>query len=148
MGGFSSNYEGGYLDFNEDPKWMSKEEKKESRYAYLRQKKVYRKTSGSSAEYLNILLSPLKLLNTSEQHVRTELCDIDDEDIELTLKQSDEALKVYYNGVYIGNIQELFEEDQIDNRAILHDFCFSEMKLQNIQIIWDGEGFYLKKTRV
>lgn len=148
MGGFSSNYEGGYLDFDDNPKWMSKEGKKESKYTYLRQKKVYHKTSGSSADYLNILLNSMELLTASEKEKREELCAIDDEDIELTLKSHHQELKVYYEEIYIGSIQKTFEEDGIDNSTVLNDFCFEKNKLQNIEVLWDGEGFYLRKTRV
>jgi hypothetical protein len=148
MGGFSSNYEGGYLDFDDNPKWMSKDNKKESKYAYLRQKKVYHKTSGSSANYLNVLLNSMELLTASEKEKREELCAIDDEDIELTLKSDYQELKVYYEQVYIGSIQKTFEEDGIDNSTVLNDFCFEKNKLKNIEILWDGEGFYLRKTRV
>jgi hypothetical protein len=148
MGGFSSNYEGGYLDFDDNPKWMGKEGKKEHKYAHLKQKKLYRKTTGSRANYLNILLTPANLLNNIEQSKREELCAIDDEDIELTLQNDNQDLKVYYEEVYIGSIQRVFEEDGIDNTAIINAFCFKDNELENIQTLWDGEGFYLRKTRV
>jgi len=148
MGGFSSNYEGGYLDFNEDPKWMGKEAQKENKYAHLKQKKVYHKTSGSSADYLNILLNSMELLTASEKEKREELCAIDDEDIELTLKNNHQDLNVYYEEVYIGSVQKVFEEDKIDNTTIINEFCFKDNELENIKVLWDGEGFYLKKTRI
>lgn len=146
MGGFSSNYEGGYLDFDDNPKWMGKEAEKENRYAHLRQKKVYRESKGRNASYLNVLLSPMELLTQREQEQRRELCEIDDEDIQLELEIQEEAYKVYYQGVYIGYIVKKFDKENIDNTAVLQSFCLEDNEEKKINIIWDGEGFFLRKT--
>ncbi|HHD75800.1 MAG TPA: hypothetical protein ENK95_03120 [Campylobacterales bacterium] len=146
MGGFSSNYEGGYLDFDDNPKWMGKEAQKENKYAHLRQKKVYRESQGTHASYLNVLLSPSELLTQKEQEHRRELCEIDDEEIQLELEAEKEALKVYYKAVYIGYVIQKFDKENIDNTTVLKTFCVEDNEEKNLDVIWDGEGFFLRKT--
>jgi len=151
MGGFSSNYEGGYLDFDDDPKWMADNNAKRDKYARLRQRKSYYETGNSNHRYINVLLTSVKLLSDLEQNKRDELCEIDDEDIILELKHNTKkkedakALDVYYESTFIGSVQKVFNAEQIDNSQIINDFCFEDGRLKNIEVFWDGEAFVLKQ---
>jgi len=151
MGGFSSNYEGGYLDFDDDPKWMNRDNTKKDKYGRLRQKNAYYETGNSHHRYINILLTSAHLLTDYQQNKRDELCKIDDEDIELELthnrenKEDAKTLDVYYESTFIGSVQKVFNDEQIDNSQIIHDFCFDNEQLKNIEVFWDGETFVLKQ---
>ncbi|CAA6816978.1 MAG: Unknown protein [uncultured Sulfurovum sp.] len=151
MGGFSSNYEGGYLDFDNNPKWIHDKSKKNDRYAHLRQKKVYHESSSSKYRYLSVLLTPTNLLTEIQQEKKTELYQIDDADVLLKLKHNKTnaldslSLEVYYENIFIGSVQKVFEDDDIDNTTIVNEFCFLDEELKKVDIIWDGEGFYLKE---
>lgn len=147
MGGFSSNYEGGYLDFDDDPKWMNQNNKKENRFAYLKKKKVYTVRNGTHYNYLNVRLTTANLLTSKEQEKREELCKIDDSDILLSLKYHHEEFQVYYEESYIGSVQKVFEEDNIDNNTTLNTFCFSNNELKDIEAFWDGENFFLREKK-
>ncbi|CAA6826621.1 MAG: Unknown protein [uncultured Sulfurovum sp.] len=147
MGGFSSNYEGGYLDFDDDPKWMNQKMKQDNRFAYLKKKKLYTIRNGTNHNYLNILLTTASLLTEEAQQKRAELYAIDDSDVQLELKHDSENLKIYYEKTHIGSVQIFFEEDDIDNTEVIHDFCFIKNTLTKIEAIWDGEGLYLKAEK-
>ncbi|CAA6803355.1 MAG: Unknown protein [uncultured Sulfurovum sp.] len=151
MGGFSSNYEGGYLDFDDDPKWMSENNAKKNKYARLRQRKSYYETGSSNYRYINVLLTSSNLLTDSEQNKRNELCEIDDEDVKLELthnqenKEDAKVLDVYYESTFIGSVQKVFTDEQIDNSQIINDFCFDNEQLKVVEVFWDGESFFLKQ---
>lgn len=151
MGGFSSNYEGGYLDFNDDPKWMNKDKKQKNKYGHLMQKKSYYETSSSKYRYINILLTSANTLTLKEQEKRNELCEVDDEDVLLEVEhniehqEDNKTLDVYYEEFLVGSIQKVFKDDNIDNSTIINDFCFSNDELKEVQVLWDGETFFLKQ---
>jgi hypothetical protein len=141
MGGFSSNYEGGYLDFEETPKWMNQEKKSE-----IKEKaKIYKEKSSAENRYLNVLLSDENLLNPEGKTCREDLCQYCESDIYLMLQQEGQEIRVYYQNNYIGNIQKSFEK--IDNTEVLNDFCFVENRLKDIEAFWDGKTFYLKEKK-
>jgi len=147
MGGFSSNYEGGYLDFDENPKWMANKGQKEHKYAHLKQKKVYHARHGAKTSYLNVMLSSSSLLNETQQEKRAKLCQIDDEDIELTVHLNKKEVEIYHEDVFIGRVQKLFEEEGIDNTDRVNQFCFNGDEAKKIEAFWDGESFFLKHKR-
>jgi len=142
MGGFSDNYECGYWGDEAPP--MSKRQEKN----FTRNKKIYVERISSKFKYLTVLLSSENLLTFCEKESRTNLCQTWYEDIELELREStNKTLEIYYEKVFIGSVQKVFEEDKIDNTKVVNDFCFFADELKDIQVFWDDENFYLKQTK-
>lgn len=149
MGGFSSNYEGGYEDFDGLPKWMNAQNKEHP----ISKDKHYKKTKTSTNQYLKVLLSNSVFLTDKEAKKRDTLCQYCENDIFLYLKhESDKKdikqLALYDCDVFIGYIQKHFKEDSIDNTQLVNDFCFDANGLQEIEALWDGLHFYLKKRYI
>jgi len=148
MGGFSSNYEGGYLDFDDSPKWINQEK---TANAFAKDKRYKEKNSAENM-YLNFLLSDKALLNPHQQACRSRLCQYCESDIYLRLQKNECTLnecriEVYYQNIYIGHIQKRFQEEKIDNTKMIDTFCFKDQGLKDIQALWDGRTFYLKKKK-
>lgn len=147
MGGFSDNYECGYWGDEAPP--MSKRQDKN----FTRNKKTYVEKISAKFKYLTVLLSSENLLTSSEQESRANLCQTWDEDILLELrhnrdnKDDNKKLDVYYESIFIGSIQKVFTEENIDNRTVVDDFCFINSELKEIQLFWDDENFYLKQEK-
>jgi hypothetical protein len=142
MGGFSSNYEGGYLDFEETPKWMTQKDSTHD----SDKKKRYKEKSSAENRYLNVLLSDESVLNAKEKASKDDLCQYCESDIYLEIKVCDmKVLKIYYEDSYIGRIEKIFEG--IDNTDIVDGFCFAGNRLKDIEAFWDGQSFYLKEKK-
>ena len=145
MGGFSDNYECGYWGDETPPMQKSKDKK------FHRNRKLYVEKVSSKHRFLIILLTKRELLTINGQEHRDKLCQAWDEDIALEVRHNREheednkTLEFYYESVFIGAVQKVFEEDKIDNTSVVNDFCFNGDELQNIEGFWDDENFYLKK---
>ncbi|CAA6812442.1 MAG: Unknown protein, partial [uncultured Sulfurovum sp.] len=60
-------------------------------------------------------------------------------------KEDTKVLDVYYESTFIGSVQKVFNNEQIDNSRIINDFCFDNEQLKVVQVFWDGETFFLKQ---
>lgn len=146
MGGFSSNYEGGYLTFNGVPKWIDKNR------STTKALKKYQIKKASRYQYLTVLLTPIEDLSPTQREIRENLCRECEEDILLQLKhnpnnnQDPKTIDIYLNQHFLGSIQKAFPSDQIDNTTIVNAFCFTKEKLKTIEALWDGMHFYLRDT--
>ncbi len=143
LGGFSDNYECGYWGDDTPPRQKRKERKNSNQKSKIEIEKNYQITSDSTYAYLNVMLTPLHLLNDEEQEERTNLVQLYSVETQLEVSYKD-SLDIYFDGIFIGSVQEIFEEEKIDNREIINQFCFNEGKLQKIEAFWSGELFYLR----
>jgi hypothetical protein len=142
MGGFSDNYECGYWGDETPPRQKNKQTR--SKVEALTINKKYVIKSNVKYRYLKVLLTPINLLNEEEQEERTNLIQLCNTETELTLVY-EKDLNIYYDDVFIGSVQKVFENGNINNTKIVNDFCFKENKLQDIEALWSGEFFYLRE---
>jgi len=113
--------------------------------------KHYSVRSDSVFTYLDVFLTPANLLRSDERYARTNLYKEYDTKTYLELlhdrgnEYDSKALEVYYNGTFIGHIMKIFKDENIDNTRVVNNFCFDENRLNNIELFWSGEKFFLKK---
>ena len=85
------------------------------------------------------------MLCDDEQEERTNLTQLCNVETDLELRSNDaNSLDIYYDDVFIGGVQKVFEADNIDNTQIVNDFCFGDDGLNDVEAFWDGDVFYLR----
>ena len=144
MGGFSDNYECGYWGDETPPIQKNKKAKSANKINVSSVKKTYVITNDANYSYLHFMLTPIALLSDEEQEERTNLIQLCNTQTELELRNN-QNLDIYYDDVFIGSVQKIFKDEEIDNTMIVNDFCFLNDKLQNIEALWSGDFFYLQK---
>jgi hypothetical protein len=144
LGGFSDNYECGYWGDETPPMQKNKKARSANGTNDLKIEKTYVIKNDSKYLYLNILLSPLSLLRDEEQEERTNLIQLCNTETELELLHR-QNLDIYYDDVFIGSVQKVFEDEGIDNTEIVNEFCFLDAKLKKIEAFWSGEFFCLRQ---
>ena len=146
MGGFSDNYECGYWGDETPPMKMSQKLKDAKESSSLDKDNLYIKRSDSKYSYLNVMLTPISLLTDNEQEERTNLTQLCNMETALELIEDEHKnLKIYYDEVFIGLVQKVFKDKDIDHTNIVNNFCFEGDEEKGIQAFWSGDFFLLKE---
>ena len=147
MGGFSDNYECGYWG-DDTPPIQRKKKVTNDKFKNSNIEISYSVTNDGLYQYLDVLLTPINLLHSDEQEERINLIQLCNTLTQLELKiTQDKKLEIYYDEVFIGYVQKVFEKENIDNTKIIDNFCFVDGKMQEIEALWNGEVFCLSNIR-
>lgn len=145
MGGFSDNYECGY--WGDDALPIRRNQKSKSQEPDdVKVHKLYRERNDKKYRYLDVILTPVRLLDDDEQEERVNLTQL--YSIETALKlivTKEKTLDMYHEELYIGSVEKIFVDDTIDNTQIVNDFCFDKDTLKDVQAFWNGDIFYLRR---